>query len=251
MIPKTIHYCWFGGNKKPAKVKKCIKSWKKLCPDYKIIEWNESNYDTGTTPFCAEMAKRKKWAFLSDYARLQIIYENGGIYLDTDVELIKPLDNLLHHKAFMGYEINDRTNTGLGFGAEKGLKILKENMTEYDKIKDYDEIENNVNISTVVMQRHGIKPDNGTVQYLEGIALYPQEYFCPKPVDTGLVKTTENTYSIHHYTGSWFNKEQRKRNKKRRFKIKLNHYLHAPNRLLKKLFGPERYEKLKRKLKGK
>ncbi len=249
MIPKTIHYCWFGGGKKPRKVIKCIKSWKKHCKDYTIVEWNESNFDVNCTKYCEETFSQKRWAFLSDYARLQIIYEHGGIYLDTDVELIKPLDFLLENHAYLGYEIHDRTATGLGFGAEKGNPIIKEIMDEYNAISDFTNFRNNVDITTDVLRRHGIPRDNGNVQYCEDIALYPADYFCPKPVDTGLVETTERTVSIHHYTGSWFNTEQRKRNKKRRFKIKLNYYLHTPNRIAKKLLGKERYEKLKKKFK--
>ncbi len=249
MIPKIIHYCWFGGAKKTRLVKKCIKSWKKHCPDYKIIEWNEDNFDVSCNTFCAEMYKRKKWAFLSDYARLKIIFENGGIYLDTDVELVKPLDPLLSNRAYMGYEINDRINTGLGFGSVCGLSILKENMILYDTLTDFDNLGTNVDFTTTVFRRHGIRPDNGTIQHVEDIALYPVEYFCPKPVETGLIELTDKTISIHHYTGSWFNKEQRSRNRKRRFKIKLNHYLHTPNRILKKFLGEDRYNKLKQKIK--
>ena len=117
-IPKVIHYCWFGGNPKPKLVQKCIHSWKKYCPDYEIIEWNESNFDISSCPLYVRQAYDvKKWAFVSDYARLKIIHTCGGIYLDTDVELIKSLDSLLEYNAFFGFEDGKYVATGLGFGA--------------------------------------------------------------------------------------------------------------------------------------
>ena len=112
-IPKVIHYCWFGGNPLPKSAKKCIDSWKKYCPDYKIIRWDESNFDINCTPYCEKLYNEKRWAFLSDYARLKIIYENGGIYFDTDVELVKPLDDLLHNQCFMGIDTTFLVSNGL------------------------------------------------------------------------------------------------------------------------------------------
>ena len=117
MIPRKIHYFWFGGNEKPAKVKKCINSWKKYCPDYELVEWNESNFDVHCMPFVEQAYNAKKYAFVSDVARLIVVYEQGGIYMDTDVEVIKPLDDLLENKAYMSFENNENVNTGQGFGA--------------------------------------------------------------------------------------------------------------------------------------
>ena len=128
MIPKIIHYCWFGGNELPESVRKCIESWKKYCPDFVIKEWNESNYDVTKLPFMKDAYEAKKYAFVSDYARLDIIYQHGGIYLDTDVELIKPLDDrLLDTTCFMGMETPGTVATGLGFGAIKGHSFIKQN----------------------------------------------------------------------------------------------------------------------------
>ena len=121
MIPKVIHYCWFGGNTKPASVLKCIESWKKYCPDYEIREWNEENFPVGDNLYCKQAYEAKKWAFATDYARLVIVYNNGGIYLDTDVEVIKPLDDLLNHKFFIGRQQGFQVNTGSGFGAAGSL----------------------------------------------------------------------------------------------------------------------------------
>ena len=119
MIPKKIHYFWFGGNEKPKSVKKCIDSWKKYCPDYEVIEWNESNFDIRCMPFVEQAYEAKKYAFVSDVARLMMIYEYGGIYMDTDVEVIKPLDNLLENKAYMGFENDENVASGLGFDRQR------------------------------------------------------------------------------------------------------------------------------------
>ena len=124
MIPKVIHYCWFGGNELPELAMKCIDSWKKFCPDYEIKQWNEKNYDLDSSRYIKEAYKNKKWAFVSDYARLDIIYNNGGIYLDTDVELIGKLDEFLDEKCFLAAEREEYVNTGLGFGAEKGNVVI-------------------------------------------------------------------------------------------------------------------------------
>ena len=132
MIPKVIHYCWFGNNPKNKDVEKCMASWKKFCPDYEIIEWNESNFDINCIPFVKQAYDAKKWAFVTDYARLKIIYENGGIYLDTDVELLKPLDDLLKLDAYVGLQSAEYINTGLGFGAEKENEMIYEMMIDYN-----------------------------------------------------------------------------------------------------------------------
>ena len=125
MIPKKIHYCWFGNNSMPDEYIKYIDGWKKLCPDYSIIRWDESNYDVNKHPFISKAYKDRKWAFVSDYARLDIIYNNGGIYLDTDVQLIKNIDELRRFRAYVGFEAESFINTGLGFGAEKGNIFIK------------------------------------------------------------------------------------------------------------------------------
>ena len=131
MIPKIIHYCWFGRNPKPELAVKCIKSWKKRCPDYEIIEWNEDNFDISSCPLYVRQAyEAKKWAFVSDYVRLKVVYDEGGVYLDTDVELKKGLDALLAYDAYFGFEDGTHVNTGLGFGAVKGAPILKEMMQD-------------------------------------------------------------------------------------------------------------------------
>ena len=125
MIPKIIHYCWFGYGPKPKLAEKCIRSWKKYCPDYQIIEWNENNFDISACPLYVRQAyEARKWAFVTDYVRLKVIYENGGIYMDTDVELKKNLDNLLPYNAYFGFENYWVIATGLGFGALRDFPYL-------------------------------------------------------------------------------------------------------------------------------
>ncbi len=205
MIPKVIHYCWFGGNKKSKSVLKCIQSWKKYCPDYKIIEWNEDNFDINCIPFVKEAYEAKKWAFVTDYARLKIIYENGGIYLDTDVEVIRSFDNLLVLEAFAGFEGQKHINTGLGFGAEKGQKMISELMQDYHGRHFSDKNCKNLIcpiINTDIFIKHGLQQD-GTKQCISGVTVFPKEYFNPKDNQTYELNITANTYSIHHYDASW------------------------------------------------
>lgn len=218
MLPKIIHYCWFGGNPKPDIVERCVSSWRQFCPDYQIIEWNETNFDIQDTPrFVREAYTNKKWAFVSDYARLKIIYENGGVYLDTDVELVKPLD-LLSAKCshgFMGFEQDTQVNTGIGFAAEKGNNIVGEMMMEYHRLQfdpdNLDKIACPI-INTKVLMRHGLKA-NGLMQQVDDMIVLPTEYLCPESMYTGQVNYTSNTVSVHHYSASWMPAKERFRTK--------------------------------------
>ncbi len=205
-IPRKIHYFWFGGGAKSAKVKKCIDSWKKYCPDYEIIEWNENNYDYKKHPFMVKAYEDKKWAFVSDYARLDVLYEYGGIYLDTDVEIIKNIDDLLENHAYIGFERKDLLGDGQGFGGEKGFPIFKEMMDVYDGLDEYIE---SPKLRTRVAVAHGLKLD-GSRQTVDGMEIYPIDFFCPKNFKTGIVQITSNTKSIHHFDASWYPKSGRK-----------------------------------------
>ena len=206
-IPKVIHYCWFGKGKMPKLAKKCIKSWKKYCPDYKIICHNEDNFDLSQNRYLNEAYKAGKWAFVSDYARLKIICDNGGIYLDTDVELIKPIDDLLLTKGFMGFDEKGIVATGLGFGAEKGNKIVSEFLKDYDNIPfvlpdgSYD-LTPCPDRNTEALKRLGMDIKNTSQTFMD-ITFLPDEYLCPMNYYTGKKTITENTYSIHHYSASW------------------------------------------------
>lgn len=207
MIPKKIHYCWFGRNELPAKASKCIASWKKYCPDYEIIEWNEDNFDIYQNPYTIYTYENKKFAFLSDYARLQIILREGGIYFDVDVEIVRPLDELLVHRAFFGFETAKYVNTGVGFGAEPGNRIVE------SMLKEYDVLLNGENgtigcpiLNTVALTKKGMVQD-GTKQIIDGAVIYPVQYFNPYDDPTGRLNRTDETYSIHWFAKSWMDKK--------------------------------------------
>ncbi len=207
MIPKKIHYCWFGGKELPNEAKKCIESWKKYCPDYEIIQWNENNYDINKNQYVKYTYENKKYAFLTDYVRLDVIYNEGGIYLDTDVELLKPLDELLNCDGYMGMEQVGKVATGLGFGAKKGNPIIKENKEYYETYDPRDKNGNFrkiicVEVTSKLLKEKGMKEIN-EIQNINGMIIYTIEYFCPKVMGTNKLKITQNTYSIHHYTASW------------------------------------------------
>lgn len=247
-IPKVIHYCWFGGNPLPKSAEKCIASWRKYCPDYEIRQWNESNFDLNCNAYCTQMLEKKKWAFLSDYARLKIVYENGGVYLDTDVELVKPLDELLSQGAYMGFENADRVATGLGFAAEAGHPFIRENMAYYENLTDFDQPQACPHITTDLLEPYGLVRDRTKLQVLAGLTIYPEDWLCPKDERTGLLTRTKNTVSIHHFDASWFEESWKKGQQKRWRQEKIRYILKTPNRWLMKLLGQERYEKIKRVL---
>ena len=246
-IPKIIHYCWFGGNPLPPAAKKCIASWKRFCPEYKIIEWNETNYNVNACQFCGEMYKQKKWAFVSDYARLQIIFEHGGIYLDTDVELVKSLDPLLNCSAFMGIDTTYLVATGLGFGAVKGHPFLEANMKAYESINIFNEPPLNSYVTTELFQNcDDFDAKKAEIQQFFNVTIFPPEYFCAKHTHTGEISITPNTYSIHHFSLSWNTKEERKKTQARWRKYRIERIKNAPKILLRKMIGDERVESLKR-----
>lgn len=206
MIPKVIHYCWFGKNPRGELMRRCIESWKRFCPDYQIVEWNESNFDVDCIPYLAEAYRGKKYAHVTDYARLKILYENGGVYLDTDVELIDSLDPFLADRAFFAMQKPGEVATGLGFGAEAGAPILRELMRNYEGKLQNDSAqffrETCVVIDKAVFERHGIRREN-VLQRLGDAVIYPMDYFNPKDYETDELTMTENTVSIHHYSRSW------------------------------------------------
>lgn len=206
-IPKVIHYCWFGGKPLPPEVLRCMDSWKKYCPDYKIIQWNEQNFDCSQNLYARQALDAQKWAFVTDYVRLKVVCTHGGIYLDTDVELIRPLDDLLDCEAFFGFQANNEVATGLGFGSVPGSRALQAMLADYDHIPFLREDgtpdrtpcpERN----TAALVRLGLRPD-GTRQTVAGAEIFPAEYFCPIAFETGVKHFTENTHSIHHYHASW------------------------------------------------
>ncbi len=223
MIPKKIHYCWFGGDNLPELAIKCIESWKKFCPDYEIIEWNESNFDINCNDYVREAYNAKKWAFVSDYARFKIIYDCGGIYFDTDVELIKSLDNIIKKGPFMGCEAQNlrasrialAANPGLALAANPGLPLIKTILDCYDNSHFINpdgsqNLKTVVNRTTEILEKYGFNKYNTGIQFIDGIYIYPQEYFCPLNYRTGELDITSNTVAIHHYVASWQDKKERK-----------------------------------------
>lgn len=213
-IPKIIHYCWFGDNPLPDIASKCIESWKKYCPDYKIIRWDESNFDVNENQYVSEAILSKKWAFATDYVRLKVVHEYGGIYLDIDVELLKPLDDLLMYSGFMGFESKKNIATGLGFGASKHNRLVYEVMNDY---KDLSFISEDGSLDLMpcpernskILNKHGLILNNSK-QIIDDVLFLPMDYFNPTDYESMRLSISENTYSIHHYNGSWVSEEQRK-----------------------------------------
>lgn len=206
MIPKTIHYIWFGGNPLGEKEEKCLASWGKYLPDYKIIRWDETNFDVTSNRYCLEAYQAKKWAFVSDYVRLWVLVNYGGIYMDTDVEVLSSLDSFLDNRAFSGFETSKSIPTGI-MASERGFALFKVLLDDYENRSfilpngDMDLTTNVEAITRLCLQR-GLKLNN-MPQTIDGFSLYPKEVFCPKSYQTGEIEITENTVTIHHFSGTW------------------------------------------------
>ncbi len=223
MIPKIIHYCWFGRGPLPELAQKCIASWKKYLPDYEIKEWNEDNFDVNIIPYTAEAYAAKKYAFVSDYARFWVLYKYGGIYFDTDVEVIRPLDDIIAKGNFMGFETDPQpqakanvseagVNAGLGLGVVPNLDLIKKMIDYYDgKHFVLEENMRNqitiVHITTKVLIEEGLRYVEGIQKVNNKLYVYPSEYFCPINIATGRIHVKKNTRTIHHYVGTWCDKK--------------------------------------------
>ena len=218
MIPKIIHYCWFGHNPLPPLALKCIASWKKYLPDYEIKEWNENNFDVKMNLFVKEAYKLQQYAFVSDYARFWILNNYGGIYFDTDVELIRPIDDIIERGAFTGMENPYRKskglwgiNPGLGIGTEKNNPILSMLLSKYENIHFVNRrgafSTTIVKTCSELMNKMPYEIDQSGVAIFKNINVFPQEFFSPKNYETGELNLTENTRSIHHYAATWVKKK--------------------------------------------
>ena len=217
MIPKIIHYCWFGHNPLPKSAVKCIDSWRKFFPDYEIKEWNEDNYNVNAIRYTREAYAAKKYAFVSDYARFDILYREGGVYFDTDVEVIRSMDDILALGAFMGmerdYDGDFTVAPGRGLGVNPGLGLYRDILDKYSGMS-FVKPDDTLNMTpidrhiTPVLIAHGLKPGPGILE-VEGVRIYPTEYFNPKSVDDGRIRLTSNTRTIHHFADSWHTPKER------------------------------------------
>ena len=227
-IPKVIHYCWFGGKPLPKLAVKCIESWKKYLPDYEIKRWDETNFDVNAIAYTAQAYENKKYAFVSDYARFWILYHHGGLYFDTDVQVVKGMEDIVARGAFMGCENpaspdgdpkDLHVNPGLGLGVTAGHPFYKELLEFYSTLKFVKE-DGSLNLDTVVdyttglLTKHGLR-NSGEIQEVAGVWIYPWDYFCPM-TPTLVLNLTENSRTIHLYSASWCSPGVRFRKKVKR-----------------------------------
>lgn len=254
-IPKKIHYCWFGRGKKSRLIRKCVKSWTRFCPDWEIIEWNEDNVDIEGLQWTKEAYEAHKYAFVSDYFRLKALYDCGGIYLDTDVELVKPLDEYLDNTFFCGFETDTAVATCV-IGATKGNKVVKDLMQWYcDRPYILDgkpNMEPNVAFVTDRLTALGLTID-GKHQSANGVTIYPQHYFCPRYAEAVGGKLTNETAAIHYFDSSWRSPEGRKAMKRAQkhsmpMYQRLERWRYLPNLLIRKVLGDKHTERLKEKI---
>lgn len=248
-IPKVIHYCWFGGNPKPKLAEKCIKSWKKYCPDWEILEWNEGNFDLRDVPLYVRQAMDAgRWAFVTDYVRLRGLLEMGGIYMDTDVEVVKSLDPYLEHEAFAGFESLDRIQTGL-LACRKDFPLFRDFMAYYDTASFYradgsQDVTTNVEILTALCRERGFAAGD-KFQVVDGLAIYPREYFCPVDYETEKLHRTRRTVTIHWFASSWHTEEEAEELRQEKLRQKRERNSNIRHGIGTKLFGEKGYEKLK------
>lgn len=246
MIPKIIHYCWFGNAKMPALEKKCLKSWKKYCHGFEIKRWDESNFDIESCEFTREAYKAKKWAFVADYVRLTVLKEYGGFYLDTDIELLKPIDDLIRFKAFSGFEDDKLVAAGF-MGSEKENELFCQFLNYYQSVP-FKNNDGSINMTSIPAVLTKICSSNGftinnSFQEVNGFALFPSDFFYPKNYETGLTNITKNSYSIHHYSASWFKPKQRKQ-------LRRSWRLNRIKKALISILGEDTFKKIRNKRKN-
>ena len=232
MIPHKIHYCWFGGKPKPKMAEKCIASWKKYCPGWEIIEWNESNFDVNMNGYTQMCLEQKKYAFLSDYVRLLVVAEQGGVYFDTDVELLRPINDLMEQEAFFGFETPEYVASGLGFGSVAHGTVIEARLREYNTLLDGTKgVQMCPKLNTSALEKLGLRRD-GSMQVVAGAQILPIEYMNPYESSTGRLNKTKNTYSVHWYSASWMSPAKRLRS--------------AITRPLHRIFGEDCFKWLKK-----
>ena len=255
MIPKRIHYCWFGRGEMPKLVKWCVKSWKKFCPGWEIVLWNEDSFDVNSTLWTKQAYEAKKYAFVADYVRLKAMYEMGGVYLDSDVELVKPIDEFLKHEAFSGFENPRSVPTGI-MASEAGQQVIGRWLDWYTDrpylIDGKPNMDPNVSFMTEDLVSRGLVLDN-TFQIVDGFAMYPQTYFCPLHTDTVEHCRSDKTAAIHYFTSSWRSEKARqgmklaKRHSTKWYKALV--WLRClPGRTARKLLGEDRVDRIRERL---
>lgn len=234
MIPKKIHYCWFGRGEKPKLYKECIESWKKYFPDFEIIEWNEENFDINCNQYVKEAYENKKYAFVSDYARLKVLYNHGGIYFDTDVEVLKRIPDEILETGYFAKEQSTEIQTGLGFAVYPKNKIIKYMMDDYKKIPFIKDGKMDLEPCPIRNTRSLTKKGyiiNEKNKFLDDIPIFEREYFCGYDIFNNHYIISEKTYTVHHYSGSWLSKSDQTKTKIRK--------------LISKIIGPKNYERLR------
>lgn len=239
-MPQIIHYCWFGGNPKSAKIEQCIASWRQYFPDWEFIEWNETNFDVSCNLYVRQAYATKKWAFVSDYCRFWALEKYGGLYFDTDVEVIRSFDDLLDNEGFAGFETETQVAPGLVlYTREPNHPVIRKTREWYDQARFLDDNGERIRINVCgifsnILSEYAFVP-NGQLQTCGGITLYPKDYFCPFDDATGLLHKTENTYSIHWYDKSWMSKGRILRNR--------------CTRILHRVFGSDIRQRIERMIK--
>lgn len=245
LIPKIIHYCWFGNNEKPKEVKAIISNWKHILPDYEIIEWNEQNFDINQYEYTKAAYMEKKYAFVTDVVRLFALKEYGGIYMDTDVEVIKPLNPLLINQAFTGCETEKMCVTGT-IGAKKNnpwITLLLNDYKERQFYNDHGKVDlttNTTRITDLTKLHYGWK-EKDTNQDLKDVFIYSSDYLCAKSYHTGKINKTINTFTIHHFSGSWKSNKDKLQSK----------VLNLIKKTITGLVGEDRFDRINKKIRKK
>lgn len=248
-IPKIIHYCWFGGGEKPPIFERCIASWRRVLPEYEIMEWNESKFDVSRVEYVRQAYDCHMYAFVSDYVRLIALKQFGGIYLDTDVEVLKPLDSLLCNQVFLGYEESGGVNPGLIMGSAPQHPFLDELIQYYEKNTFIDKngcmnTYTTVNNATDVLVKHGLIVNPDKTSNVNGVMVYSKAHFCPDEQARASNSYSEVTFTVHHYAATWRSEEFNRKLQNPSFVFLLN-LCAVSGRVMRKILGVERWRALR------
>ena len=250
-IPKIIHYCWFGPKEIPEMERKCIESWKEIMPEYEIMFWNEETFDVNSVTFTKQAYEHGKFAFVSDYVRMYALYNYGGVYFDTDVEVIKNLDCFMEDEVFIGFENKTMVGTGI-IGAKKGAPLFGEMLQHYNEYDFVDENGNidtttNVQVLTGILEKKGFVKENKE-QKVEGVHIYERDIFCPKKMDDGKFRVTDRSVTIHRFAASWLTERERKRGVNKFWRNVCRPVLKKIRQILTKMVGSKRTKKIEASL---